>query len=410
MKQHMTILAIIILLFSSPVLGQIVGKEKLAIGDQQISSEIGMNISNISNATEMMKFIKNIREKQGIQGLGFIHSEGNTFGEFVTFSVDNKTGNILDYSVKGTKLFDIVIDNFGFKSTENIGTMTIVTGSDARIIITDSPAAILTIMTMKPQTVTFNLAKDVTAEKIGMKDTGNLVKITSGNIVGELISNNITISSENKLAIKTSPSGIIVFRVSPVNMPMFGDLQERIAREIANNRMGTEVSISSNTVSTANFTDVETTVQAMGNASISMKVSSSTTAGRTISINLDNSSLVVGNNQKLVIRYDGKDLQCVSDPNMVFNGTDQPACWISPIQNGVKTQILIFVPHFSEHNIEIAVEPVGGETPETIATNATVTKTEVTATTTTTKSPGFEILGTIITLLGSAFLILRKHR
>lgn len=391
--RSITILAIIFLLFSTPVFGQMVGIEKMMRG------------MNISNASEMMQFVKNVREQRGMHGLGFINSEENIFGKFVTFSIDNKTGNVLNYSVMGTKLFDISIDNFNFRSTENIGTTTLVSGTNgSRIVITDSPAAILTIIATKPIIVTFTLASGVSAESLGSENINNLIKITSGNIVGEIISRNITISG-NKVTVKTSSSGIVVFRVSPVNMPMFDNMHERIAQKIADNRMGTEISINSNTVSTANFTEVQATV-AIKNTSISLKVSSTSPSGRVISVNLDNSSLVVGNNEKLVIRYDGQDLQCSNDSNVVLNGTDKPACWISPIQNGVRAQVLIYIPHFSEHDIEIAVEPTGTETLETNVTSEIISA-DIPTPTPTPKSPGFEIL-VAIALLGSAYLIVRR--
>src|SRR5450756_1971595 len=78
----------------------------------------------------------------------------------------------------------------------------------------------------------------------------------------------------------------------------------------------------------------------------------------------------------LRIHYDGQPMDFVNDPNIVFNGTDRPLCWISPIQEGVRAQLMIYVPHFSEHTIDIVVEPESAPS----ATNPSITGVTITPT------------------------------
>jgi len=49
------------------------------------------------NASQMMEYGKTTRAQQGMHGLGFMHSDGNSFGEYVTFTIDTQTGAILNY-------------------------------------------------------------------------------------------------------------------------------------------------------------------------------------------------------------------------------------------------------------------------------------------------------------------------
>jgi len=72
---------------------------------------------------------------------------------------------------------------------------------------------------------------------------------------------------------------------------------------------------------------------------------------------------------------------------MVFDGTDKPLCWISPIQDRVRAQVMIHIPNYSEHTIDILVEPEVTGTP---AVPPTVSATDTTVMPTVTeKTPGF---------------------
>ena len=331
----------------------------------------GQQMGERGRAFDMMNQGMGLRGSQGMHGLGFMHSGGNAFGEYVTFTVDSQTGDVLDYGIAGIPLFDIAVSDFGYDSTTEVGSITRISNTDASTLVQlhDNPAGVINIVTNKDISVTFTLADGVTATK-----EDNLVKIESGGLVGYITGTGIITTSVSGTAVvvEASADSAMVFRASPVNMPMFDHMGQRLSQEIAGNRLGMEIAFGRNrTFNAINYSaDMRVRVHSMDQDRIRILVNSTDPTGRLISMNLDNSSLVIGARERLRIHYDGTPLQCVNDPNMVFNGTDTPVCWISPTQDRARAQIMIHVPDFSEHTIDIVVEPeedeapVADETPE----------------------------------------------
>jgi len=379
-----------------PALAQMYGKEE----QQQQMGERG-------KASGMMEYGNTVRNQQGMHGMGFMHSGGNAYGEYVTFTIDSKTGAVLNYGVMGKTLFNISILNFNYKSSSSQGSMTWVSNTDGstRVQLHDNPAAVINILTNKSITVTFTLAEGVTAAK-----EDNLIRIESGNVVGfisgaDIISSDVSGSQVN---VETSSNSAVVFRASPMNMPMYNNLHQRLSQEIARNRMGMEVAIGRNrSYNAINYSGrLHLMIQEMDQDRIRLQINATEPAGKIIAINLDNTSLVLRERDRLRINYDGQPLQCVDDPNIVFNATDRPLCWISPIQDRVKAQVMFYIPSYSEHIIDIIVEPETTVTPTLTApeapTNTTVMPAE------TQKTPGFEVLVSLIGLLVWVILA-RRH-
>ncbi|HEX7576027.1 MAG TPA: hypothetical protein VF360_06560, partial [Candidatus Methanoperedens sp.] len=306
---------------------------------------------------------------------GFVYTDGNAYGSYVTFTIGNQTGNIINYSVMGTTLFNISITNFDYNSTSSQGSITWVSNTDGSTIIQlhDNPAAVINILTNRGISVTFTLAKNVTAAK-----EDNFVRIESGGVVGYIVGTGTVTSSISGTQVKldAAPNSAVVFRAAPVNMPMFDNMYRGFSQEIARNRMGMEIALGRNgTYDSINYsTMMQMRVQSMDRNRISLLFNATEPSGRIIAINLDNTSLIVGAHEMLRIHYDSQPMDCVNDPNIVFNGTDRPLCWISPIQEGVRAQLMIYVPHFSEHTIDIVVEPEGTTTNPSI-TGVTITPT-----------------------------------
>ncbi len=141
-------------------------------------------------------------------------------------------------------------------------------------------------------------------------------------------------------------------------MPMADNLHKRISQEIEDDRMGMEIAFGRNrTFSAVNYSErMNLSVNEMERDRIRLSINATEPAGRIITMNLDNSSLVIGAGERLRINYDGEPLDCGDNPDMIFNGTDRPLCWISPVQDS-KAQIMFYVPHYSQHTIDILVEP-----------------------------------------------------
>lgn len=353
--------------------------------------------------SEMMEHGKSIRAGQGMHGLGFLYSAGNAYGQYVTFTIDNQTGNILNYGIEGNPLFNISIANFNNISTTTQGSITQLSNTDGSILIQlhDNPATVINLLTKKSTSVTFNLAEGANATK-----EDNFVRVESGSIVGYILGMGTFTSSVSITQVKVdvSPNSAVVFRAAPVNMPMFGQMHKRLSQEIARNRVGMDVAIGRNgTYDFINYSaGMHMRVQTMDRDRIRLVVNATNLTGRIIAINLDNSSLVIGPRDRLRIRYDGQLIQCMDDPNVVFNGTDSPLCWLSPIQDRARIQLMIYAPKFSEHAIDILVEPEVTGTP---TVNATTVKPAGTP-----GAPGFGVMISLAGLLIWAFLAARRKK
>ena len=379
------------------------GGQQMGGDNSQQGGEGGrQQMGSWGRASDMMDYGRSMRAGQGMYGMGFMYSAGNAYGSYVTFIIDNQTGNILNYGVMGNSLFNISIENFNYKSTSSQGSITWVSNSDGSTIIQlhDNPAAVINILTSKGRSVTFTLADGVNATK-----EDNFVRIESGGIVGYIVGNGTVTSSVSGTQVKLDalPNGAVVFRAAPINMPMFNHMDREFSQEIARNRMGMEIALGRNgTYDSINYsTMMHMGVQAMERNRIRLLVNSTEPSGRIIAINLDNTSLIVGAHDKLRIDYDGQPINCVNDPNIVFNGTDRPLCWMSPIQEGVRAQLMIYVPHFSEHTIDIVVEPEVTGTP---AATQTVSPAITNVKPATPKAPGFGLIVSLFGFLTWAFL------
>ncbi len=73
---------------------------------------------------------KSIRADHNWRGMGFMHSAGNAYGNYVTFNVTE--GDILYYTIAGDSLFNITFDPFDLQSETVIGrsSVTTLTGAD----------------------------------------------------------------------------------------------------------------------------------------------------------------------------------------------------------------------------------------------------------------------------------------
>jgi len=384
------VVAMLLFFIGEPALAQMGGKQEM--GDK-------------GKASQMMEYGKTTRSQQGMHGLGFMHSAGNAYGEYVTFTIDTQTGEILNYGISGTPLFNLSIANFGYRSNNTQGSVTWITSTDGStsVQLHDNPAAVINILTKKSIAITFTLADGVKAIK-----EDNMIKIESGNIVGYIAGTTIVTStvSATQVRIDASPNSAVIFRAMPVNMP--DNMYRRFSQEVARNRVGMEIAFGRNgTYNAINYSaGIQLRDREMLEDRIRLLINATGQVGPIIAINLDNTSLLIRERDRLRIHYDGMPMDCVNDPNIVFNGTDKPLCWISPIQDGVRAQVMIHIPKYSEHTIDILVEPEVIGTP---AVSPTVNATMTVMPAMTEKTPGFDLMLSLGGLLTLALLFrLRK--
>lgn len=347
-------------------------------------------------ASEMFDNGSRMRDNEGVKGLGFMHRGDNSYGSYVTFTVDNTTGNVMNFGISGIAVFDsIAIQGFDFKASRTEGAETKISNADGSIVIQihDNPAAVIEIKVDTNATLIFNLATGVTSTK-----QDNTIKFTAGNITAFIISEKATSNiAGSQVTINTNKD--IVFRASPVNMP-HDDMEERFMGEVAKKRAGAEVSVGeSDKSSIVNYSeDTNVTVDSVESNHMRMTVESSNHSGKFILMNLDNSSLTWTGGQKITLYLDNKPMKQVMTEQELYNATES-SFWLN-MTGGNKIQALMYIASFSTRQVDVVV---GNATP-----GPTGTAVETTAPATTPKTPGFEmVLGTLGTV-AAAYMMRRR--
>jgi len=316
-----------------------------------------------------------------MMGMGFMHREGNSYGSYVTFSVDNFTGDVLNYGISGFTVFDsIKVSSFNFKDTSTMGTITRITNKDDSVVIQlhDNPAAVINIVTKSKSTLVFNLAEGVNATK-----EDNIVKITADNLTAYIASGNATSVNiaGGEVKIETN-KGFTIFRASPVNMPLDG-MHQRFMGEMMRNRAGAEVSVGdSDKYSIVNYSDdMNVMIRSMEKNRMRMTVNSENLSGKFLMMNIDNSSLMWNERQKVRLYLDNKPMRQVMSEQELYD-IKESSFWLNMTGRN-RMQAVMYIANFSERQVDIVVEDEG-----TPAATPEVTKTA----TTTPKTPGFGIV------------------
>jgi hypothetical protein len=330
-------------------------------------------------AKDMMTSGKDMRSAQGMMGMGFMHSQGSNYGSYVTFSVDNTTGVVTNYGILGITVFDsIKFSDLDFKDLKTMGSLTRISYKNDSVVIQlhDNPAAVINIRTKAATTITFDLADGVRASK-----EDNIVKIEDGNLTAFIVSTNTTsINVVGREIIIQSSKGNVIFRAIPVNMPMDG-MHQKFMGEMMKNRAGAEVSIGlSDKYSIVNYSEnMNLMIRSIGNNRMKMVINSSDPSGKFIMMNMDNSSMMWSQGQKIRLYIDNMPMRQVMTADELY-GAKESSFWLS--MSGKRMQALMYISNFSERVVDVVVED--GSAPTSAGTPSTPVST--------TKTPGFEIV------------------
>jgi hypothetical protein len=369
------LLAVVIL--AVPVLGQMSGG--MMSGDMMRGK-----------AKDMMTRGSEMRSAQGMMGMGFMHSEGSNFGNFVTFSVDNTTGTVMNYSILDITVFDsIKVAGLDFKDLKTMGALTRISDKNDSVVIQlhDNPAAVINIRTKAATTITFDLADGVNASK-----ENNIVKIEDGNLTAFIVSTNTTSINITKEEVRIESSkGNAVFRAVPVNMPMDG-MHQKFMGEMMKNRAGAEVSIGlSDKYSIVNYSEnMNLMVRSMERNRIRVTINSTDHSGKFIMMNLDNSSLMWSQGQKIRLYLDNMSMRQVMTAEELYDANE--SCFWLTMSGDNRMQAMMYIANFSERVVDVVVEDESTPAPTSTETPG---KTPVP----TPATPGFEIA---IGLLGAS--------
>ncbi len=379
-----TALLLIVALLALPVVGQMGEKGGMMRG----------------KAGDMMKRGQEMRSSSGMMGMGFMHSAGSSYGNYVTFTVDNTTGEVRDYGISGIPVFDsIKVAGFNFKDSKIQGALTRITNKDGSVVLQlhDNPAAVINIRTKAAATITFNLADGVKASK-----DDKVIKIEADNLTAFIAGTNSTSINITGDEIKIeSSAGNAIFRAVPVNMPV-GEGHGRFMAEMMKNRAGAEIAVGAyGKYSIANFSeDTNVMIRSMDRNRMRMTINSTDPSGKFFMMNLDNSSLTWTERQKIRLYIDNKPMRQFMSVDELYNATES-SFWLT-MPGGNRMQAMMYIANFSEHTVDVAVEDEGTPTPaETPTPTATPEKTPAA----TPKTPGF---GLAIGVAGAGFAYLRR--
>jgi hypothetical protein len=358
------------------------------------------NTSMHETAREMYDNGSRMRDNEGIMGMGFMHREDNNYGSYVTFSVDNTTGNVLNFGISGITVFDsIKIQGFDFNASTTEGAETKISNKDGSILIHihDNPAAVIEINANTNVTLIFNLATGVSATK-----QDNIVKITAGNITSFIVSEKATSINIAGSQVSINSAGDTVFRASPVNMP-HDDMEERFMGEVMTKRAGAEVSVGeSDKYSIVNYSeDVNVKVESIQSNHMRLTVDSSNHSGKFVLLNLDNTSLTWIEGQKISLYLDNKPMKEVMTEQELYNAPES-SFWLTMTGRN-KMQAMMYIANFSTHQVDIVVGEEVTTTPTTAATSV-----ETTTAATTPKTPGFEIALGALSTVAAAYMLRRR--
>jgi len=404
------VLALTILLL--PVLGEMNGgnsnEKSMDAGRNDLDrNNTGMNYpgnndkgSMHEKAREMYDNGSRMRDNEGMMGMEFMHRGNNNYGSYVTFSVDNTTGNVLNFGIAGIAVFDSInIQGFDFKDSTTNGAETKISNKDGSLVIQihDNPAAVIEIKTNTNTNLIFNLATGVSATK-----QDNIIKIIAGNITAFIVSEKATsINIAGSQVSINSDMGDTVFRASPVNMP-HDNMEERFMGEVMTKRAGAEVSVGeSDKSSIVNYSDMNVTVQSIDRNHMRMMVDSSNHSGKFVFMNLDNTSLTWIEGQKISMYLDNKTMREVMTEQELYNASES-SFWLNMIGKN-RMQAMMYIANFSTHQVDIVVAAPVTPTPTTVATTV-----ETTTPATTPKTSGFEIALGAVSTIAAAYMMRRR--
>ncbi|MCZ7384667.1 MAG: PGF-CTERM sorting domain-containing protein [Candidatus Methanoperedens sp.] len=389
------VVVLVLSMLSLPVLGVDSGNGN-SMDSSKNDSRINDKVSTHEKASEMFDNGSRMRDNEGVKGMEFMHRGDNSYGSYVTFTVDNTTGNVLNFGISGIAVFDSInIQGFDFKASRTEGAETKISNKDGSIVIQihDNPAAVINIKADTNATLIFNLATGVAATQ---KD--NTITITAGNITAFIVSEKATSNiAGSQVTINTK--GDMVFRASPVNMP-HDDMEERFMGEVKTKRAGAEVSVGeSDKSSIVNYSeDLNVTVESIKSNHMRMTVESSNHSGKFILMNLDNSSLTWIKGQSITLYLDNKPMKQVMTEQELYNATES-SFWLN-MTGGNKIQALMYIASFSTRQVDVEV---GNATPE-----PTATAVETTTPATTPKTPGFEVALGALGTVAAAYVMRRR--
>ena len=315
-----------------------------------------------------------IQQHEGGFQIGrFNYTNGFANGEFVNFQINDKTGEIENYKVNGTMVFQsVTYENETSGSVWTKGATLFYYGMGEKINFNysmskmnfmwrfihahDNPAGVFHIVVYGEDTVTYTLATGIQAVQ-----TNKHIITLNGTITGVLIFTGNAVINGNKISVtmgaKNYTFGNYEFRGGSAifiktggwNLP--SKIREKIINAIQQGKMGGEIDINGKNSDFINYTyGLHANVKSSEKNNVQISVSSENSEGKVIMINVDKSTLNYDSNHEITVKIDGKVIKEESEDSVMAGGSEGKYA----VVNGENTvTILIYVPHFSSHSVDI---------------------------------------------------------
>ena len=285
--------------------------------------------------------------------IGKIETEdGYVVGNFVRFIFNDSS--IIDYTIlreESITVFDLIhIEGFeGAMDIRSVGSVWFALGKNAMIEVHDNPVRLIKITSIDNCSITFLLSTDINANKTSSK----IIEI-SGKVDGSLIltgEGSIRVQN-NTICANISKSSNIMFLIHPelnvtIAIPKQALYEKTFIKAMEKGKLCARLII-----------DMVNSSDAMefGNTTLSCKFEKNkikiqvngTGEEKILVIDLSHK---VFNTTKLVVKLDNEELSLISYDALLNLTSEEPAYAIMNGSNGL--QVLIYIPQFSSHFIEI---------------------------------------------------------
>ena len=305
----------------------------------------------------------------------FSYSSGVADGYFIDFFYDETTGTVTNYTLKFKnemiRFFDqILINNFDPDAPVVRGAVLHADNGSVQIIIHDNPTGMYHVVSNATHVlVSFQLADDVEIARIigsryGEQFTGREAVIISKGLARAIIATDdgtiTTVTGSGGTFVNVTTNGNhIMFRAMPALANRSLTAEEALFYSLAQNRLGCEISLLVRNGS-AMYDIMEYRHQfrakimsALKNRVI-LEVSSEDHEGKLVLLNFDKETMEAGK-REMIVKLDGERIKETSMPLEVLfaSGSEKNDAAFTVLQRGEVCQILIYVPSFSTHTIEV---------------------------------------------------------
>ncbi len=322
----------------------------------------------------------------------FNYTHGFAQGEFVSFNIDSQSGEIQNYEVNGTTVFESV--TYENETTGNVwvkGASLFYYGMGAPLNISwlqqpkksmwrflhahDNPAGVLHIVVYGQDKITYKLASGVNAEM-----TSNHMIMLNGPISGVLIFTGSASISGDQVTVSLGNTNytfgdysfrggsVIFIRTDDWQIP--SNVRQKIINGIKDGKVAGQIDISGEGSSDfMNYTyDFHASVSVNMN-SISVVVSSENHTGKVVVINVDKNKLQYDENHRIVVKIDGNKAMNTTVTDVLAGGNTYK---YAVINGTAEVTIIVYVSHFSSHTLTIESQSIGGSSSGSSSTESSV--------------------------------------